>query len=107
MTDDLLEIAMARAGVTKPPIVPYEAAAFCMLLLEDHQVLTVHFVGMPPGTADILFKFIPPRPSSGSGGRSASCGPSTPCSTGWLRSSRILDASPSPSSGRHSGDSHA
>ncbi len=60
--DDLLEIAMARAGVTKPPIVPYEAAAaFCMLLLEDHRMLTVHFVGMPPGTADILFKFIPPE----------------------------------------------
>ncbi|HEY2940808.1 MAG TPA: hypothetical protein VGN09_00105 [Vicinamibacteria bacterium] len=60
--DDLLEIAMSRAGVTKPPIVPYEAAAaFCMLLLEDHRMLTVHFVGMPPGTADILFKFIPPE----------------------------------------------
>lgn len=60
--DDLLEIAMERAGVTAPPIVPYEAAAaFCMLLLEDHRMLTVHFVGMPPGTADILFKFIPPE----------------------------------------------
>ena len=32
-----------------------------MLLLEDHRMLTVHFVGMPPGTADILFKFIPPE----------------------------------------------
>jgi L-seryl-tRNA(Ser) seleniumtransferase len=60
--DDLLQIAMERAGVTVPPIVPYEAAAaFCMLLLEDHRMLTVHFVGMPPGTADILFKFIPPE----------------------------------------------
>ena len=60
--DDLLELAMARAGVSKSPIVPYEAAAaFCMLLLQDHRMLTVHFVGMPPGTADILFKFIPPE----------------------------------------------
>ena len=60
--DDLLAIAMERAGVTEPPIVPYEAAAaFCMLLLEDHRMLTVHFVGMPPGTADILIKFLPPE----------------------------------------------
>jgi hypothetical protein len=27
--DDLLEIAMQRGGVEKPPIVPYEAAAGC------------------------------------------------------------------------------
>ena len=60
--DDLLEMAMERAGVTKPPFVPYEAsAAFCMLLLEEHRMLTVHFVGMPPGTADILFKFVRPE----------------------------------------------
>jgi L-seryl-tRNA(Ser) seleniumtransferase len=60
--DDLLEIAMQRAGVKEPPIVPYEAAAcFCMLLLQEHRMLTVHFVGMPPGTANILFKFIPPE----------------------------------------------
>lgn len=60
LADDLLEMAMERGGVKEPPIVPYEAsAAFCMLLLEDYRMLTVHFVGMPPGTADILFKFIP------------------------------------------------
>jgi L-seryl-tRNA(Ser) seleniumtransferase len=59
--DDLLEIAMQRAGVKEPPIVPYEAAAcFCMLMLQEHRMLTVHFVGMPPGTADLLFKFIRP-----------------------------------------------
>ena len=41
---------------------PYEAAAaFCMILLEDHRILTVHFVGMPPGTANILFKFVRPE----------------------------------------------
>jgi L-seryl-tRNA(Ser) seleniumtransferase len=62
LADDLLAIAMERAGVKEPPIVPYEAAAaFCMLLLEEHRMLTVHFVGMPPGTADILFKFMPPE----------------------------------------------
>ena len=67
--DDLLEMAMARAGVTEPPIVPYEAAAcFCMLLLQDFRMLTVHFVGMPPGTADILFKFIPPETLARVGG---------------------------------------
>jgi L-seryl-tRNA(Ser) seleniumtransferase len=60
--DDLLALAMERAGVTAPPIVPYEAAAaFCMLLLAEHRILTVHFVGMPPGTADTLFKFVRPE----------------------------------------------
>jgi L-seryl-tRNA(Ser) seleniumtransferase len=32
-----------------------------MLLLEDHDMLTAHFVGLPPGGGDILFKFIPPE----------------------------------------------
>jgi L-seryl-tRNA(Ser) seleniumtransferase len=62
LADDLLAIAMERGGVTQPPIVPYEAAAaFCMILLAEHRMLTVHFVGMPPGTADILFKFVRPE----------------------------------------------
>jgi L-seryl-tRNA(Ser) seleniumtransferase len=62
LADDLLAIAMERAGVTTPPIVPYEAAAaFCMILLEEHRMLTVHFVAMPPGTANILFKFVRPE----------------------------------------------
>jgi L-seryl-tRNA(Ser) seleniumtransferase len=53
---------MERGGVRQPPIVPYEAAAaFCMILLAEHRMLTVHFVGMPPGTADILFKFVRPE----------------------------------------------
>jgi hypothetical protein len=51
LAEDLLAMAMERAGVKEPPVVPYEAAAaFCMLLLEEHRMLTVHFVGMPPGT---------------------------------------------------------
>ena len=62
LADDLLTIAMERGGVRQPPIVPYEAAAaFCMILLAEHRMLTVHFVGMPPGTADILFKFVRPE----------------------------------------------
>ena len=62
LADDILEIAMERGGVSRPPIVPFEAtAALCMLLLEDHSILTVHFVGLPPGGGDILFKFIPPE----------------------------------------------
>ncbi|MBI4591254.1 MAG: hypothetical protein HY725_20690 [Candidatus Rokubacteria bacterium] len=62
LADDILEIAMERGGVKQPPIVPFEAtAALCMLLLEDHNMLTVHFVGLPPGGGDILFKFIPPE----------------------------------------------
>lgn len=62
LADDLLTLAMERGGVKEPPIVPYEAAAaFCMILLEDHRMLTVHFVAMPPGTANILFKFVRPE----------------------------------------------
>jgi L-seryl-tRNA(Ser) seleniumtransferase len=60
--DDILEIAMDRGGVAEPPIVPYEAsAALSMLLLRDHDMLMVHFVGVPPGTADLLIKFVPPE----------------------------------------------
>jgi L-seryl-tRNA(Ser) seleniumtransferase len=62
LADDLLAMTMERAGLKAPPVVPYEAAAaFCMVLLEEHRMLTVHFVGMPPGTANILFKFIRPE----------------------------------------------
>jgi L-seryl-tRNA(Ser) seleniumtransferase len=60
--DDLLALAMERAGVARPPIAPIEAtAALAMLLLEDYGVLTVHFAGMPPGTSSLLLKFIPPE----------------------------------------------
>lgn len=67
--DDILEMAMERGGVKQPPIVPYEAtAALCMLLLQDHRMLTVHFVGLPPGGGDILFKFVPPETLTRFGG---------------------------------------
>jgi L-seryl-tRNA(Ser) seleniumtransferase len=60
--DDILDVAMERGGVTDPPIVPYEASALLsMLLLRDYDMLMVHFVGVPPGTADLLIKFVPPE----------------------------------------------
>jgi len=60
--EDILEIAMQRGSVDEPQIVPYEAAAaLAMLLLQNHGMLMVHFVGVPPGTADLLIKFVPPE----------------------------------------------
>lgn len=60
--DDILEIAMERGGIPEPTVVPYEAsAALSMLLLRDYGMLMVHFVGIPPGTADLLIKFVPPE----------------------------------------------
>ena len=59
--DDLLQLLLARAGLDSPPVVPYEATAcLAMRLLVSHGVLTVHFAGMPPGTAALLLKFIDP-----------------------------------------------
>ncbi|MBV9860219.1 MAG: hypothetical protein JO038_08980 [Alphaproteobacteria bacterium] len=60
--DDILEMAMERGGVAEPAIVPYETSALLsMLLLRDFDMLMVHFVGVPPGTADLLIKFVPPE----------------------------------------------
>ncbi len=59
--EEILTTAMARAGINDAPVVPYEAtAAFSMLLLKDYGLVTVHFAGIPPGTADLLVKFLPP-----------------------------------------------
>jgi L-seryl-tRNA(Ser) seleniumtransferase len=67
--DDILELALERGGVGMPPIVPYEAAAaLAMLLLKDFGMLMVHFVGVPPGTADLLIKFVPPETLARFGG---------------------------------------
>jgi L-seryl-tRNA(Ser) seleniumtransferase len=67
--DDILQIAMERGGVNTAPIVPYEAtAALSMLLLVDYNMLMVHFVGVPPGGADLLIKFVPPETLSRFGG---------------------------------------
>jgi L-seryl-tRNA(Ser) seleniumtransferase len=68
----ILEEAMRRGGVTEPPIVPVEAtAALAMLLLRDHGVLTVHFAALPPGTAALLVKFVPPETLDRFGGAEA------------------------------------
>ncbi len=56
----ILETAMARAGINEAPIVPYEATAgLAMILLRDHGIVSVHFAGIPPGTAALMIKFLP------------------------------------------------
>jgi L-seryl-tRNA(Ser) seleniumtransferase len=70
--EDVLEEAMRRGGVSEPPVVPIEAtAALAMLLLRDHGILTVHFAALPPGTAALLLKFIPPETLERVGGADA------------------------------------
>jgi len=60
--EDILEIAMERAGLKDRPVMPIEAsAALSMLLLRDYGVLSVHFAGLPPGTSALLIKFIVPE----------------------------------------------
>jgi L-seryl-tRNA(Ser) seleniumtransferase len=72
LADDILALAMQRAGLHTPPIVPYEAsAALAMLLLRDYGVITVHFVGLPPGTSALMIKFIPPETLARFGGAPA------------------------------------
>lgn len=67
--EDVLELAMERAGVSRAAIVPYEAtAALAMLLLRDHGVMSVHFAGIPPGTAAMMVKFLPPETLEAMGG---------------------------------------
>jgi hypothetical protein len=39
-----------------------------MLMLMDYDMLMVHFVGVPPGGADLLIKFVPPETLSRFGG---------------------------------------
>lgn len=69
MADDLLELAMERGDISAPPVVPYEAtAALAMLLLRDYGILSVHFAGLPPGTAAFMIKFLPPETLARFGG---------------------------------------
>jgi L-seryl-tRNA(Ser) seleniumtransferase len=69
LAEDILELAMERAAITRPSIVPYEAsAALSMLLLEDYGIITVHFAGLPPGTSSLLVKFVPPETLARFGG---------------------------------------
>jgi len=59
--EDILEMAMERAGLDEPPVVPYEATAgLAMLMLLEYGILSVHFAGLPPGTAALMIKFVPP-----------------------------------------------
>lgn len=61
MAEDILEMAMERAGISDVPCVPYEAtAALAMIMLRDHGIISVHFAGLPPGTAALMIKFLPP-----------------------------------------------
>ena len=70
--DDVLAIALERAGLRAPGIVPIEAlAALAMLLLEDYGLITVHFAGLPPGTSSLLIKFVPPETLAAVGGPEA------------------------------------
>ena len=72
LAEDILEIAMIRAGVTVPPVVPYEvASALAMLLLRDYGVITVQLVGVPPGTSAVMLKFIAPETLARFGGADA------------------------------------
>jgi L-seryl-tRNA(Ser) seleniumtransferase len=70
--DAVLGEAMRRAGLEEPPVVPVEAtAALAMALLRDHGILTVHFAAVPPGTAALLVKFVPPETLERFGGAEA------------------------------------
>ena len=61
LADDILEMAMERAGIKDVPCVPYEATAgLAMLMLRDFGIISVHFAGLPPGTAALMIKFLPP-----------------------------------------------
>ncbi len=72
LADDILDMALERTGLRTPPIVPYEAsAALAMLLLRDYGIITVHFVGLPPGTSALMFKFIAPEVLKRFGGAQA------------------------------------
>ena len=67
--EDILEMAMERAGLTERPAMPIEATAgFAMALARDHGILSVHLAGLPPGTSALLFKFIPPETLARFGG---------------------------------------
>ncbi len=67
--EEILRTAMDRAGVTETSLVPIEATgALSMLLLRDHGIITVHFVGIPSGTPDLLLKFLPPEETERFGG---------------------------------------
>src|SRR5712691_6906537 len=71
LADDILAMALERAGLRTPPIVPYEASAALAMLLRAYGIITVHFVGLPPGTSALMFKFIAPEVLKRFGGAQA------------------------------------
>jgi L-seryl-tRNA(Ser) seleniumtransferase len=72
LAEDILELALERAGLTQAPIVPYEAtSAHAMLLVRDHGAITVQLVGLPPGTSSLMLKFIAPEELDRFGGAEA------------------------------------
>jgi L-seryl-tRNA(Ser) seleniumtransferase len=69
LAEDILAVALERAGLETASIVPYEAmAALAMLLLRDHGMLTIHLAALPPGARGILIKFVPPETLARFGG---------------------------------------
>lgn len=60
--ETILRTAMERAEIEETMLVPIEATgALSMILLRDYGIMTVHFVGIPSGTPDLLLKFMPPE----------------------------------------------
>ncbi|PPR63722.1 MAG: hypothetical protein CFH10_00447 [Alphaproteobacteria bacterium MarineAlpha4_Bin2] len=67
--EDILEMAMERAGIAERPTMPIEATAgLAMAMARDHGILSVHLAGLPPGTSALMFKFIPPETLARFGG---------------------------------------
>jgi L-seryl-tRNA(Ser) seleniumtransferase len=67
--EDILEMAMERAGIKERPAMPIEATAgLAMAMARDHGILSVHLAGLPPGTSALMFKFIPPETLARFGG---------------------------------------
>ena len=72
LADHILAMVLERAGLCTPPVALYAAsAALAMLLLRDYGIITVHFVGLPPGTSALMFKFIAPEVLKRFGGAQA------------------------------------
>jgi L-seryl-tRNA(Ser) seleniumtransferase len=63
------DVLGAVAGSTAAPV--EATAALAMQLLRDHGLLTVHFAAVPPGTPDLLLKFVPPETLADLGGADA------------------------------------
>jgi L-seryl-tRNA(Ser) seleniumtransferase len=70
--EGVLTQLVRRGGGGQVGLAPIEATALlAMTLLADHGLLTVHFAGLPPGTAALLIKFLPPETIAAVGGPDA------------------------------------